>query len=133
MSDVKKIWNFLLSKIGNPYGVAGLMGNLFAESGLSPINLQNTHEKKFEMSDQEYTNAVDSGIYKNFVNDSAGYGLAQWTYYSRKQDLFDYTREKRVSIGNLNAQLEFLIKELLSNFSSKVFFTASKNDEKSPF
>ncbi len=117
LSDIKTIWDFLLTKIGNPYGVAGLMGNLFAESGLSPINLQNTHEKKFGMSDQEYTNAVDSGIYKNFVNDSAGYGLAQWTYYSRKQDLFDYTREKRVSIGNLNAQLEFLIKELSTKYT----------------
>ena len=29
-----QIADFLLSKIGNPYGVAGLMGNLYAESGL---------------------------------------------------------------------------------------------------
>ena len=37
------------------------------------------------MDDKQYTAAVDNGSYKNFVNDSAGYGLAQWTYSSRKQ------------------------------------------------
>lgn len=65
----------------NDFGVAGLMGNLFAESGLNPKNLQNTYEKKLGMTDAEYTAAVDSGSYSNFVKDSAGYGLAQWTYW----------------------------------------------------
>lgn len=73
----KYIWDYLLSKIGNEYGVAGLMGNLQAESGLRSNNLQNTFEKKFGMTDEQYTAAVDNGTYTNFVNDSAGYGLAQ--------------------------------------------------------
>lgn len=50
---------------------AGLMGNLFAESGLSPKNLQNTYEKKLGFTDDSYTAAVDSGSYQNFVRDSA--------------------------------------------------------------
>lgn len=70
------IWNYLIDKIGNPYGVAGLMGNLYVESGLRPDNLQNTYEKKLGMTDAQYTAAVDDGSYTNFVHDSAGYGLA---------------------------------------------------------
>ena len=35
----EKIWNFLKEKIINEYGVAGLMGNLYAESALNPLNL----------------------------------------------------------------------------------------------
>ena len=35
----EKIWNFLKEKIINEYGAAGLMGNLYAESGLNPLNL----------------------------------------------------------------------------------------------
>lgn len=66
-----------MSKIGNAYGVAGLMGNLYAESGLRSNNLQNSFEKKLNMSDEAYTRAVDNGTYTNFINDSAGYGLAQ--------------------------------------------------------
>ena len=39
-TNPKKIWEFLIEKIGNPYGVAGLMGNLYAESKLRQNNLQ---------------------------------------------------------------------------------------------
>ena len=108
----KKIWDFLMKEIGNPYGVAGLMGNLYAESALNPTNLQNTYEKKLGMTDAEYTAAVDAGRYDNFVHDSAGYGLAQWTYWSRKQNLLAFAKERGASIGDLDAQLAFLVKEL---------------------
>ena len=108
----KRIWDYLLGKIGNPFGVAGLMGNLYAESGLRPDNLQNTYEKKLGMSDASYTAAVDNGSYSNFVKDSAGYGLAQWTYWSRKQNLLDFAKERGASIGDLDMQLDFLMKEL---------------------
>ena len=76
----KEIWDFFTKKGLNAYAVAGLMGNLFAESGLNPCNLQNTYNNKLGMGDEEYTKAVDAGSYGNFVNDSAGYGLAQWTF-----------------------------------------------------
>lgn len=39
-----EIWNFLMDLTGNAYGAAGLMGNLYAESGLSPTNLQDSYE-----------------------------------------------------------------------------------------
>ena len=108
VNNEQVIWDYLMSKIGNAYGVAGLMGNLQAESGLRPNNLQNTFEKKFGMTDDQYTAAVDNGSYTNFVNDSAGYGLAQWTFWSRKQNLYSYAKKFGVSIGELNMQLEFL-------------------------
>lgn len=76
--------------INNPYGVAGLMGNLFVESALSPINLQGTYEKKLGYTDVTYTEAVDNGTYTNFAKDSAGYGLAQWTYKTRKANLLKF-------------------------------------------
>ena len=106
------IWNFLKSKGLNDYAVAGIMGNLFAESALNPHNLQNSYEKKLNMTDDKYTAAVDNGTYNNFVRDSAGYGLAQWTYWSRKQGLLDHARKQGASIGDLNMQLSFLWKEL---------------------
>jgi uncharacterized protein YgiM (DUF1202 family) len=112
LTNAEKIWNFLIKNYENPYGVAGLMGNLYAESGLNPKNLQNTYEKKLGMTDEEYTSAVDAGTYANFAKDSAGYGLAQWTYSARKLNLLTYVKNKKVSIGDLEAQLEFLVKEL---------------------
>ena len=108
----KRIWGFLLGRLGNPYGVAGLMGNLYAESGLNPKNLQNSYNKKLNISDEDYTLVVDANAYKDFVNDKAGYGLAQWTYYSRKQNLLNFAKQKGTSIGDLDMQLEFLMTEL---------------------
>lgn len=108
----KQIWDFLKSKGLSDCAAAGVMGNLYAESGLSPCNLQNVYEKKLGMTDAQYTAAVDNGSYTGFVNDSTGYGLAQWTYSSRKQALLDFARSARASIGSLEMQLNFLWKEL---------------------
>ena len=104
----------------NDYGTAGLMGNLYAESGLSPINLQNSFNKKLGMTDQEYTAAVDSGSYQNFAHDGAGYGLAQWTYWSRKQNLLKHCKSTGASIGDLDAQLSFLLQELTNGYAGVV-------------
>lgn len=111
--DIAKIiWDFLMGIFGNAFGVAGLMGNLKAESGLIPTNLQNSYEKKLGMNDAQYVAAVDAGTYNNFVRDAAGFGLAQWTYWSRKQNLLTFAKSKGKSIGDLNMQLEFLVNEL---------------------
>lgn len=108
----KAIWDYLASKGLNACAVAGLMGNLYAESGLNSCNLQNSYNKSLNMTDAQYTAAVDKGSYGNFVKDKAGYGLAQWTYYTRKQALFDYAKKVGASIGNLDMQLAFLWDEL---------------------
>lgn len=115
----EKIWVFFKSKGFNDYAIAAIMGNLYAESALNPINLENSYEKKLGYNDESYTKAVDDGSYTNFVYDSAGYGLAQWTYYSRKANLLKYAKKKGTSIGNLFMQLEFLLDELQSY--SKVY------------
>ena len=112
LTDEQIIWNTLLKHFNNPYGVAGLMGNLRAESNLRPNNLQNTYSKKFNLTDEEYTEQVDNNQYNNFIHDKAGYGLAQWTYWSRKQNLYNFLKSKNLSIGDLNGQLLFLIEEL---------------------
>ena len=76
------IWDYLKSKGLSDYAISGIMGNLYAESGLNPRNVENAFELKHGYNDNSYTEAVDNGSYNNFVNDGAGYGLAQWTYYT---------------------------------------------------
>ena len=108
----KTIWNYFIVKGMSPAGVAGLMGNLYAESGLNPQNLQNTYEKRLGFTDASYTAAVDSGACANFVRDGAGYGLAQWTYWSRKEAMLNYAKKTGASIGDLIMQLDFMYQEL---------------------
>lgn len=108
----KIIWDFLRGKGLNVNAAAGLMGNLYAESALRPNNLQNSFERRLGMTDKGYTTAVNTGSYKNFVHDGAGYGLAQWTWHTRKQALLDYARKHGKSIDDMQMQLDFLWGEL---------------------
>lgn len=117
-TNAEKIWNYLKGKGLNDYGAAGVLGNLNAESALNPHNLQNTFEKKLGYTDDTYVAAVDSGAYTNFVKDSAGFGLAQWTYWSRKQNLLNFAKSAGKSIGDLEMQLDFLWKELSESYKS---------------
>lgn len=119
------IYTKLKAAIGNDFGVFGLMGNIKAESNLRSNNLQNTFEKKLNMTDDEYAKAVDNGTYKNFVRDGAGFGLAQWTWWSRKENLLKYAKSKGKSIADESMQLEFMIDELKTGYIG--VFNALKN------
>lgn len=43
----EKIWNYLVGNGLSEYGAAGLMGNLYAESGLSPTNYKTATRKSW--------------------------------------------------------------------------------------
>lgn len=116
--NAEKIWNFFLDERFSIYGIAALMGNLFAESGLDPKNLQNSCEKRLNYTDTEYTTAVDNGTYKNFAYDGAGYGLPQFTFPSRKEAFYKYAKAAGKSIGDLETQLLFMVKEMKKDFKS---------------
>lgn len=117
-TDAEKIWNYLYAQIGNEFGVAGLMGNMKAESALKSNNLQQSYERKLGFTDESYTKAVDNGTYTNFIHDKAGYGLVQWTYWSLKESLYKYAKQQKKSIGDLGMQLEFLCKQLSKDYSA---------------
>ena len=124
MNTEEKIWSYLKARGLTDAGAAGLMGNLYAESGLRANNLQNSYGGKLGMADAEYTEMVDKGSYTNFARDSAGYGLCQWTYWSRKEALLAYAKAAGKSIGDLEMQLDFLMKELSTGY--KVVLTTLK-------
>ena len=120
MKNEEAIWRFFKIKGLNEYGISGLMGNLLAESGLKPNNLQDTGNVKLGMTDDEYTRAVDNGMYakEQFVNDGFGYSLAQWTWHQRKKNYYEYAKSKNKSIGDLETSLEYLYKELSESYPS---------------
>ena len=113
----KQIYAFFKSVGMTDAGASGMMGNMYAESGLKSHNLQNSYEISLGMTDMEYTKKVDAGVYKKFKKDAAGYGLCQWTYHTRKAKLLKYAKSKRKSISDTKMQLQFLIKELKRDYS----------------
>lgn len=129
-TNEEKIWNYLTAAGMNACGAAGLMGNLYAESGLIPTNLQNSCEKKLGYTDAAYTAAVDSRAYTNFAKDGAGYGLAQWTYHTRKAALLAFAKEAGKSVGDLETQLAFLVHELRESYKLVHYVLVTATDVK---
>lgn len=114
MSNSEIIYEFLLERIGNPIGVCALMGNLYVESRLLPGLLESSKARKMGITAAEYVRKVNSGEIdrETFSRDQAGFGLAQWTYWSRKQGLYDYAKQTGRGISHIQMQLEYLWQEL---------------------
>lgn len=114
------IWNLLLADIKNEIGVAALMGNLQAESGLIPYRVQGDFSDGY-VNSITYTEKVNSGEISeyDFVNNGpggGGYGLAQWTFSSRKQALYDMYKTGYPSIGDVNLACNYLLYELKTDY-----------------
>lgn len=109
MSD-QTIYKALRAGGLSPAGACAMMGNMNAESALISTNV----EDRCTISDAVYTQEVDNRVIsrQQFSHDSYGYGLCQWTYYTRKENLYDYADGMHVTIGDEEMQCEFCIWEL---------------------
>ena len=101
----KVIWDCLLPMVGNVYGTAAIMGNLMAESSLNPQCATGKNKTA------NYTKDADNGAV-DFVNDGVAFGLVQWCFCTRKQGLLNYAKSTGRSVGHLQMQLEYLVKEM---------------------
>ena len=125
---MRTVWAYL-TKYMTPEGAAGVMGNLYAESGVISNRVETLCLKRLKEQGKVYTNAT----YTAFVDDGTitkaqflnplpgkvyGYGLSQTTSPSRKAKLYDLAKSTKRSIGALDLQLDFLMKELTEDFPS---------------
>ena len=113
------VWAEMYDFIGNEFGTAGLLGNLQAESGIIPYRLQDDFTTGYYKS-INYTNNVNSGVISknDFVHDGKGYGLAQWTFSSRKEALYDmWVSGSYSSIGDAQLAVDYLKYELQNSYS----------------
>ena len=99
---IKATWDGLASLIPNETGRAALLGNWYAESKIIPYIKQGNVAPPWSPS-TTYTQNVDNGTITEhtFVNDEIGYGYAQWTYWSRKQTMYNLKRDLGLSIGSV--------------------------------
>ena len=107
----KVIWDMLLSATGNEYGTAAIMGNLMAESSLNPLCATGKNKTP------DYAKDADSGAV-DFVHDGVAFGLVQWCFRTRKEGLLNYAKSTGRSVGHLQMQLEYMVKELSESYKS---------------
>ena len=128
----KTIWEYLKSKGFSDVACAAIMGNIEAESNCVACRLQGDFSTDYQKS-REYTAMVDRGDIsrEQFVYNGpggGGYGLCQWTYWSRKAGLYDLAKSQGVSIGDEFIQVEWLVRELFQDEFRSVLNTLQNSD-----
>ena len=110
--NAKLIWSILVGDLGE-VATAGIMGNLRKESIILYGFQKQSDYSQSRKPSINYANGVSNGTIASntFIHDSIGFGLAQWTYYSLKEDLYNYWKEASTvnSIGNTKMQAQFLL------------------------
>ena len=153
-NNEEKAWNYFLSNGYTKKAAAGVMANIYAESGYVTGNLENDSNTKANITDEEFTSMVDSGkisqkefslsstygLYNYNDNDpdrglSActkcmyGYGLAQWTWPTYKYDLYEmYKTNGYSSISDIGLQLEFVLVDMDAVTKQRLNSSSSAED-----
>ena len=111
----QSIYNQLRAAGVTEAGALGVLGNWYAESGCEPWRLQGDFSQ-YRSASKQYTKDVEAGKISrdHFAEDSKGYGLAQWTYFSRKEDLYDFWKKSGSALDNEKMQVQFALHELSS-------------------
>lgn len=100
-NNAKVIWQYFIGKGLSEVQVAGLMGNLQAESGFMPDRVQGD-------------GVITSPHFDTAWFNIKGYGLAQWTSSGRQQGLLDIAKKQQKIESDLNVQLDYIWQELNS-------------------
>jgi|GEM_PF-2638560 len=109
---IDPIVKYLASKGYTKVAIAGILGNWVQESGLEPNNCQNSCEDRFggdnESCAYKETDRPD--------NKQCGYGLAQWTFGTRKDLMIQYNQQDGRALSDLGFQLDFFNYEADNNY-----------------
>lgn len=92
-----------------------ILGNVQKESGFKANNLEDRANKALGLTDEQYTELVDSGDWIDFATDNGvrgGYGLFQITFPQRKERLLKFCKAYGSSIGDYKMQTAFMLWEL---------------------
>ena len=119
MSYHQTIYNLLRGYGLSEAGALGMLGNWECESGCEPYRVQGDYQSSRAIS-KAYVAAIDSGLSdrQRFSNDQKGFGLAQWTFHSRKSNLWCYWLQTGGSIADCKMQVDFAMWELQTDYTN---------------
>jgi surface antigen len=104
------IWQYLGSRGWTKNAVAGLLGNIEAESGLNPHLWQGRVDGSIIGSDGKHT--LDITLLNSLGYD-IGYGLVQWTNYDKYTD---WCTKNKLNYWEIDSQLKRIEYEAANNF-----------------
>lgn len=128
MSYAQTIFNRLRQAGMTEAGALGMLGNFQAESCCEPGRLEGDNDRYRTLS-KDYVSRIMSGaMSKAEFCKARGFGLAQWTYPTRKAALWDAWKASGKAVDNVLLQVDFAISELKTDFPELWRFLCSSND-----
>ena len=108
-------------------GALGMMGNMKCESGLEAGRLQGDFSS-FRTTSKSYVQRVTRGDISqyNFAHDELGFGLCQWTFYTRKYDLYDFWKASGKNLDDAEMQTQFALKEMKRDYDREIYVKDEK-------
>lgn len=127
--SLQTIYDALRSSGFSRWGALASMGNFSAESGCEAVRLEGDFDPARRVS-KEWAADVDSGkkSRNNVIYMGRGWGLAQWTFWSRLAGLYDLCKSKGKSIGDESVQIEWYLTELKNGYPSLLAFLKTCNE-----
>lgn len=113
MTDYQRIYNRLRQKGLSDVSALAFLGNWQCESGCEAYRVQGDFSS-FRTGSKHYTQLIQTGAATrdSFAKDQKGYGLAQWTFYTRKYNLYDFWTARGGAIDDIEMQCDFCVWEL---------------------
>lgn len=128
MGAREKIYSILRAGGLTRAGALGLMGNWECESNLEACRVQGDFSS-YRTASKLYVSQITSGVISKdqFMRDAKGFGLAQWTYYTRKGALYDYWRQSGVGLDDSEMQTRFALRELATGGEYAALYSLLKS------
>ena len=110
-------WNYLFAMGLTKDQVIATIANIYSEGALSPTNRENTNDN-CAIEDPDYVYQTDDGV---------GYGILQWTFWSRKEGLQNKANEMGKEVSDLDVQLAYFQYEMEESYDFKYIWSDFRN------
>ena len=110
-------------------GALGVLGNWECESNCEPGRVQGDFSP-FRTVSKAYVQGLVSGktSMASFSRDQRGFGLAQWTWYQRKEDMYHEWKTSGLAIDSVEFQVGFALMEFRRDFPGDLQTLKTTND-----
>jgi hypothetical protein len=106
-----------------------IVGNFQCESNCEPFRVEGDFSPYKTISKAYVQGVTDGSISRyTFSHDAKGFGLYQLTFWSRKEEYYDYWKASGGKLDSAELQTKFAIKELKRDFSGLWNYLMQTND-----
>ena len=129
MSYPQTIFNICRQQGMTEAAALATVGNFQCESNCEPFRVEGDFSPYKTISKAYVQGVTDGSISRyTFSHDAKGFGLYQITFWSRKEEYYDYWKASGGNLDSAELQTKFAIKELKRDFRALWSFLTQTND-----